>query len=219
MLDMASVKAVGFDLDECIYPSSPIINDRIRTGLASRILERNAHIGTISDARSLFEERYAVLHSGRKVLAEFGYSSAEASILADEAISQAEILDVLNKDERVANMIQDISGRFVTYLLTSSPERSALKKLEVLGINPDCFKYKGYSDTPGIGSKQSGEGFKKMIEITGIPASSHIYVGNSSKTDILPANNCGMQTIAVWSNVPEANLSINSIYALEEVLL
>ena len=219
MLNKEGIKAVGFDLDECIYPSSPEINNRIRDEVAARILERNKQLKDVQGARFYFEREYAKIGSGRKVLIAAGFEEREAGKIMDEAVSQADILDLISEDPTTARIIRKICENYLTYLLTSSPNDSARNKLRAVGINPVVFRYMICSDTCGGLSKQEGHAFQYALNQIGIPAANHVYIGNSAKSDIAPAKAAGMQTIAVWSKINEADVSIMHIHDLEATLL
>src|SRR3989344_8192920 len=98
MIDKKRIKIIGFDLDECLYPSSPEINDRIRKDISKRILERKTCLKNMKEARKQFENLYNRIGSGRKVLVELGFGKEESGRIMDVAISQAEILDLLKPD-------------------------------------------------------------------------------------------------------------------------
>ncbi|MDP3882370.1 MAG: HAD family hydrolase [Nanoarchaeota archaeon] len=220
MLNREAIRAVGFDLDECLYPSSPEINGRIRDQISSRILERHAELKDVKGARAYFEAQYLQLGSGRKVLIAAGYKPEEAGQMMDLAVSQADIIDLIKEDPKTAELIQRIEKSYpLTYLLTSSPGESAQNKLRAIGIDPDVFAYRICSDNCGGLSKQEGHAFRYALEKTGVPAENHVYIGNSTKSDILPARMAGMQTIGVWSNIPEADASVMHIHELEGLLL
>lgn len=219
MFQKELVRVVGFDLDECLYPSVPAINNRIRNKMSEGILARMPDLKSVEEARAFFERRYAELQSGRKVLLEVGYSPEEAGRIADEAVSQADILDLLKPDSKTADLVKRIGERYETALLTSSPREAAIKKLEAIGIKPIWFMYRMYGDTPGIGNKQDGQAFQYMLRLTKQNPDHHVYIGNSRKSDIIPARNARMQTIAVWSEIPEADLSLNHIHELETIFL
>jgi FMN phosphatase YigB (HAD superfamily) len=46
-----------------------------------------------------------------------------------------------------------------------------------------------------------------------------VYVGDGLNTDVIPAKNCGMMTVAVGSLISEADFSIDSIHEIEKLLL
>ncbi len=96
---------------------------------------------------------------------------------------------------------------------------SAQNKLRAIGINPDVFAYRICSNNCEGLSKQDGSAFRYASEKTGVPAENHVYIGNSTKSDIMPAKAVGMQTIGVWSDIPEADTSVMHIHDLKSLLL
>lgn len=219
MFDIKKVKVIGFDLDENLYPSNPAINNVIRTEIARGMLSQTSQFQNLKQAREYFDARYLELGSTRKVLAEIGISLEQSEIISDRAATQADIVSLLVPDPKTAEIVRRINEQYPTALITSSTEEMALKKLAAIGISTGHFSYKVYGDTPGAGSKTDGSAFRYLLRATGLPPENHVYIGNSKKADILPAKKVGMQTIAVWSEITEADLSIPNIHALEEVLL
>ena len=136
------------------------------------------------------------------------------------AVSQADIIDLIKEDNKTTELIQRIGKSYpFTYLLTSSPYESAQNKLRAIGINPDVFAYRICSNNCEGLSKQDGSAFRYASEKTGVPAENHVYIGNSTKSDIMPAKAVGMQTIGVWSDIPEADTSVMHIHDLKSLLL
>jgi len=219
MFEKELVKAVGFDLDECIYPSDPEINNLIRNYISSALLKKLS-FADLAEARAFFEKKYAELHSGSKVLVSVGYNINEANNITDGAAAQDGIIKLIKKDPNTSRIIRAISNQYEwTFLITSSPRNVADSKLMKIGINPLCFTYMIYGDDPGYGHKIDGTAFRQIISKTGLAPDEHVYIGNSRKADIEPAKNAGMRTIGVWSEIPEADLSIKHIHDLERVLL
>lgn len=216
---MQKVKAVGFDLDGTLYKSTPEMDDRIRVGFAW-IIARDYpdQFPSVEKAREYFEGRYSELQSGTAVLRELGYESETADQIRDSCLVNADTLDLLRTDRDLAALIHNIQHMYVTYLLTSSPRELGIQKLERLGIDSRFFEYAFYGDTFN-GSKSSGEAFKYVLSVVGFTPGKHIYIGDRRKSDILPAKKLGMGTIAVWSEIPEADFSVPTIYDIEDLLL
>lgn len=217
MIKKDLIRVVGLDLDGTQYQSTPETDLRVRTKIAEKLLDKNPDLKNIENARQFFEQRYAILHSGTKVLEEAGYQYS--SKVMDECLATANVIDLIKKDEKLAEIIERIHGEYLTFLLTASPEELARAKLSAIGINPASFDYKLYSDTPEAGNKNDGTAFKYLLNLTQILPEKHVYIGDRKSSDIIPAKNLGMKTIAVWSDIPEADLSIDHIYKLEEILL
>lgn len=217
MLEKEKVMAVGFDLDGTLFRSTPEMNDLVRNEMSRYILMKKPQLETIVNARKHFEERYKELQSGSKILKEVGYDNAHK--ITDQCIATADICHLIDPDSSLVDLLNNIRKRFFTYLITASPKEMALKKLGRLGIVPYVFNERVYNDTPGGSSKQDGSAFRYLLAQTNIPAENHVYIGDRARADILPPKSLGMQTIGVWSEIPEADLSIENIYCLRDVLL
>jgi len=223
MLEKDVIEAAGFDLDGTLYRSTPEMDDRIRTEFAKHILEIKPDLKSLEKARQFFESHYAELQSGKKVLTRAGYRNA--SEIGERCLVEADITDLLQKDPTLSTILKEIQDRYeFMYLITSSPQDLALKKLDALGINPEVFDHAVFSDTPRAGDKQTGSSFRYLLKVPGCPkAPNHVYVGDRLKSDITPAYNLRMQTIAITWNpdreIPQASLSIPHIHDVREHLL
>ena len=209
------IVAVGFDLDGTLYKTTPAMNNRVRTRIAEKILEKLPALESVEKSRNFFETHYKELSSGTRVLEEVGYENYRE--VMDECLATANIIDLIKPDMELNNILEDIHSGYITYLLTSSPEQLALKKLEKIGINPELFYVKTFSDTPYIGHKHDGTAFQYIIGATSISADDHVYIGDKLNSDILPAKKLGMRTVAVWSEIPEADYSIKNIHDIRRL--
>ena len=214
---LKGVEAVGFDLDGTLYQLTPEINDRVRNRIAERILERKPELQSVVEARKYFEERYKEVGSGTGALAESGYSNP--SLIMDQCLAEADVLDLINPDPTLKSTLEEISRRFTTYLITASPRELALQKLGRIGIDPNLFAYTSFSDSPGAGHKSEGTPFKRILKETNIPADRHLYIGDRLKSDVIPAKGLGMKIAAVWSEIPQADISIPHIHEIRGLLL
>ncbi len=211
------IVAVGFDLDGTLYKTTPAIDNRVRTRIAEKILERIPVLESVERSRYFFETHYKELSSGTRVLEEVGYENPRE--VMDECLATANIIDLIEPDWELNTILEDMKSVYFTYLITSSPELLALKKLEKIGINPELFYVKAFSDTPYIGYKHDGTAFRYVIGASLISAEDHVYIGDRLNSDILPAKKLEMRTVAVWSDIPEADYSIKSIHDIRRLLL
>jgi FMN phosphatase YigB (HAD superfamily) len=202
MLSIENIKAVGFDLDETLYPSNPDINKHIRNNLAKHI-QGKLGMATLTEAREYFETQYKQLASSNKILLNIGFSSEEATVIAEECTGDPSIAHWLTVDPFTVQILKEIRARYKTFLITSSTETSAIAKLHALGIDPDLFQIQLYGNQ--YGHKTEGHPFQHVCVLSKIvnmlKPHEHVYIGNSRKADILPAKLAGMQTIAVWSDI------------------
>ncbi len=212
-----NVRAAGFDLDQTLYPDSQEIQDRIRNKIAEQLLLVMPVLTDVRGAREYFEGRYRELQSGSRVLAEAGVR--DAGEVMDYCLTEANILDLIEPNPELSGIMSKLHKGYLVYLLTSSRKANALSKIERVGIDPDYFHFMFFGDTPGIGEKNNGDAFNYVINALGLLPRRHAYVGDRLKADILPAKNLGMKTIAAWSEIPEADISIPHINDIREVLL
>lgn len=213
-MKLKNIEAVGFDLDGTLYPNTREIDNRIRTLLAGKVLEKKPGLKDIGKARKFFDERYGALQSITKILKEVGYGN-EVSEIKNWCLVNANILDLIEPNQDLVEILRKMHDKYTTYLLTSSPEELSYSKLEKIGINPDTFHYSFFSD---IGSKSDGDAFDYVLYSIQIPAERHVYCGDEKIKDILPAKKRGMKTIAIGSKIPEADICIENINKIEEVL-
>jgi FMN phosphatase YigB (HAD superfamily) len=83
------------------------------------------------------------------------------------------------------------------------------KILKILQIDENWFTHiikAGMIQEP----KPSTEGFKKLLEMTKLPAEEILYVGDSVEKDIKPAKSLGIKTCLVWSKSSEADYSFEN---------
>lgn len=215
---MQGIRAVGFDLDGTLYKATSEINNRVRTEIAKRLLEKNSNLKDIYGARKFFEERYAILHSGTKILREAGYEND--SQIMDRCLAEADVLDLIEPNEELVVILNRLREKYEeVYLITSSPGNLSILKLEKIGIKPSIFNFRIYGDNIHSGSKKDGVAFNYVLSLSQFPASQHIYVGDRKNSDILPAKKLGMKTVAVWSEIPEADFYIENINEIGGLLL
>src|SRR3990170_2312167 len=69
----SSIKAVGFDLDNTLYPKDPNIDSRVKREVSKKILEKKPELICIEEAEEYCEKRYKKLKSRVKVLEEVGF--------------------------------------------------------------------------------------------------------------------------------------------------
>jgi putative hydrolase of the HAD superfamily len=91
-------------------------------------------------------------------------------------------------------------------LFTNSKPGSVSEKLKVINIDEGWFTYIINGDDVQE-RKPALDGFKLMVQKSGLPAVSLLFVGDRVDVDIKPAKAVGMQTCLVWSSSEEADYS------------
>lgn len=91
-------------------------------------------------------------------------------------------------------------------LFTNAKLENTLRTLEVINIDSNWFTHVISGDDIKA-RKPALDGFYRVIEKSGIPPKSILYVGDRVDVDILPANQLGLQTCLVYGQSSEANYS------------
>jgi len=215
---ISDLEVIGYDLDGTCYPSSPKINDRIRTRLAEIMLEERPSIETVPKARTIFEKAYERLKVSVKVFRELGYDNPED--IVNRALATADVLDLIEPNLNLVRMLKRIDKNYTQFLLTSRPKASALAIVEKLGIDPKIFRYSFFSDDSADFVKVDGTAYGNVLRTMGYEdGKKFMYVGDKAPVDVIPAKKYGMTTVLV-SNKPnsEADYVIKKIEDLEKLL-
>ncbi len=207
---------VGFDLDGTLYKNTPEIDNRVRMQIAHKLLNKCVSLDNINSARDFFEKRYAEIQSGTGVLREVGYEDASATM--DDCLANADVVNLIEFNPELNEILRGVNSQYVTYILTSSPMNLSLSKLEKIGI-ADIFDFMFFGDNPIGLSKSKGTAFDYAINQIGFSGEDYIYIGDRLNSDILPAKNKGMSTVAVWKNISEADYYIENIKDIGELIL
>lgn len=188
------MKAIGFDLDQTLYPKSQEIDEAIQEYIFVRIAEhRNC---SKEEGKRLFQSEYPKV-SGRQALVNLGVPGA-ADII-QEALERADIAKFLRPDPNVLSLLKEVRGKFAhTALITGSHESNAKRKLEKLGIPLDLFDCLIFADV----SKREGGAFLKWMadarrkDSSLVPAD-FLYVGDRPVSDVDPVLKLGMNAVLV----------------------
>ena len=119
------IEAVGFDLDGTLYKSTDEMNDSVRILMAEELLRHNPLLSDVETARDFFEERYAVLESGKGVLREAGI--LENRCVTSHPSVQTDMRGISYQDERVV-----VDGHIVTSKSPGTAMEFSLKLVEIL---------------------------------------------------------------------------------------
>ena len=212
---LKNIRAIGFDLDNTLYESTPEIQRKIRIRIYEKLSDYFKI--TFGNAMILFEREYKKLLLGSKAIismAEFLETSAPNKDIVQDAIEESDILDLIEENSELNKMLKLLSKMKKIYLLTGSRRNLSLKKLEKLRIEKDVFK-KIYTDEDG--SKSSGEMYKKWMSDTGFFPEEHLYVGDNKKQDVDAPKKLGIKTCFL-GDYQNADFCIDNILELEEVL-
>lgn len=211
------IKSIGFDLDNTLYQNNPKIDERIRIEIARRVLDFSPQLGNIEHAKNYLEELYRKTGSRTETLRILGFQNPGE--LVNDCMARANITDLIELDDKAANLIGKLSKKYNLFLITAAVENLALPRIKKIGIDPYFFSRRIFGDTALQHKKIDGSIFKYFLGESPYKSQEHVFIGDSLKGDILPAKSMGMKTIAVGSEFPEADFSVKNIYLLEDLLL
>jgi FMN phosphatase YigB (HAD superfamily) len=218
MIDIfRDIRAVGFDLDNTLYANDSRIDDLIRNEVSRVILERRPDLKTIQRVREVYDEVYEAEGSWTRILQ--GLNVEDPSGIMSGFISNPEILEYIERDDLLGGILERVDERYDCFLITNSPRDLSFQKLARIGIDPCMFGHISCGDDPGSTPKVDGHVFRTLLGRSRHLPGQHVYVGDGLNTDVIPAKNCGMMTVAVGSLISEADFSIDSIHEIEKLLL
>src|SRR3989338_1113389 len=211
------IKYVGFDLDNTLYPKNHNLDHLIRNEIVSYLLKNNHQLKNMEIARKFYDKEYQKIGSWTKILKDGGFSNPKN--LMYKFMSNKVILKYIKRDEKIAKILEKLVKKYKLFLITSSPRKIGIKKLENIGINIKHFCYIRFGDDSKATSKIDGKVFKNFLKWSKHSSKNHVYIGDQLRGDILPAKSLGMKTISVGTRIPEADYSVEKIYEIEDLLL
>ena len=204
------IKAVGFDLDNTLYK----VNDRMDNLIRNYIITK-ASLILNRDVKEEFNNYFKEFQSGRRSLLALGIK--DAAELVQEALEKADISLELKPDKELVSLLNDLSKVYTLYLITSSAETEALKKLKALNIDFNLFSIKLYNDCKY--KREDTTVFPYVASLLELRVNELMFVGDREYVDILPANKLGVITAIVNAKSEHATYELERIYDLRRILL
>jgi len=220
MLVIENIKVIGFDLDQTLYPKSPEIDEEIQKYIYQQIAEKRSC--SIEEAKRLFKSYYPRL-TGSKALVELGFELERARNIVQEALESADIVRFLKPNPKIIKLLEELKEKYSLSLITSSPKKTAMDKLNKLNISIELFDFISCGEFPksdGIAYKNWFEYFKKKDPF--LKPENFLYVGDRKSSDVDIPLSLGMKAVLV--NVDKKDLKIdvpqfNSILEIRKILL
>jgi len=206
------IKAIGFDLDNTLYVSTPQIQGLIQHNIITMAAQ---HLNRDYDSvKTEYDRQFLITQSGSSSLKALGI--VEASELVQTALERTDIASALNRDDRLISMMDRLSSRYQLFLITGSSQDEASNKFKAIGLNPCVFDMKLYNDSKY--SRKDGAAFDYISQKLSVPLENMIFVGDREKVDIIPALNKGLYTAMVNGISKYASFNLDDIYSLEKIL-
>lgn len=209
------IRIIGLDLDGTLYPSTEEIQKRIRTTIYQKIATSCGI--SLPEAKDAFETSYAQSSSGSRAIEEIANTykkRIDGVNLIQDALQEADILDLIQPNEKVSKMLNNLGLEFNLDLITGSRRNLAREKLERLQIPRGSFKHIW---TKEDGHKSSGELYKTWLSEYNADPQTMLYVGDNKKQDIDSPKRLGIKTCYI-GQYAEADFQIKNILELEELV-
>ncbi|MEK6902293.1 MAG: HAD family hydrolase [archaeon] len=187
----SSVKIIGFDLDQTLYPKSPEIDEAIQEYIYTRISAQ--HGCSIDESRKMFYLHYPA-SSGSKTLELLGVPNARDVV--QEALERADIARFLQPSPQIVQLLNDIRTKYGSVsLLTGSDRPIAEKKLRALHIPLELFDLTLF----GTPSKSTGEAYVEWLNYfkqknKELQPNQFLYIGDRYSSDVEAPQKLGIQT-------------------------
>lgn len=208
-----SIKFLCFDVDGTLYRDVPAIWNAIQSDLYADIMEQKHWDKKRTEEE--FQNAYKKLGSSTKVLEYFGMDGQKffTSVFKDFDFSK-----YIFPDQSLLQLFKRLEKQYRVGLLSNGNRESVVKKLQAVGLVATLFN--PFLTTYEFGAlKPDPAPFLKVIEDARVKPDESVYIGDKEETDILGAKGVGMHTIFVWGKSEEADLSIETIYDLENLFL
>ncbi len=222
-MSLKNICVVGFDLDGTLYPTTSKIQQRVRGKIYEKLaFAFNINIGK---AENLFEENYngnfPWSYSGSRTIEELArrYNKIlNGSNIVQESLEQADILDLINPNQKLNEMLERLSNEYGLDLITSSAYKSAYNKLKKIGISYSLFN--NLWAEKKFGNKTDSTIYKNWLSVREISGNQALYVGDNKKQDIKSPNSLGIKTCLVSEDKTDsiADFNIKDILDLEKLL-
>ncbi|HLC85082.1 MAG TPA: HAD family hydrolase [Candidatus Nanoarchaeia archaeon] len=205
---------IGFDLDQTLYPKSPLIDEAIQSYIYGVIAKRKQI--PLDEARKLFLAQYPTI-SGRKTLLLLGFDDAEQII--QESLERAEIEPFLKPDPEVLDLLCELQQTYGGLtLITGSSAEIARRKLSKLGLPVSLFSVM----ITGEVSKSDGTAFRiwmaqEQAKNPALNASDFLYVGDRPSTDVEIPASLGMRSVLVNVKKIDVALKVPQLGSLLEL--
>ena len=209
------IKAIGFDLDQTLYPKSPEIDAAIQQYIYERIAEHKDC--SVAEGKNLFQTHYPKM-SGRETLKVLGLPNP-ADII-QEALERADIAKFLKPDSKVIAFLEEVSSNFRhVALITGSHEANAKQKLAKLGIPLSSFTCLIFGDQF---SKRDGAAYKQWLDGVRdddpkIKPSEFLYVGDRPVSDVDPVLALGMKAVLVNVKKKDDSVKVEQFPSLLDI--
>jgi FMN phosphatase YigB (HAD superfamily) len=209
-----TIRVIGFDLDQTLYPKSPEIDSAIQQYIYLKIAEYKKY--SLDEAELAFKNLYKNGSglSGSKSLMALGIPGAQDII--QNALERAPIAQFLKPNKETARLIEMAKKIYEGVdLITSSNTKNMEQKLRKLAISPDIFSHVLTADH---GSKSDTSIYTKwFLYYKHLKPEQFLYIGDRPFSDYEIPNKMGIKTILIYVTAPDPNIDCPQLSSFEEI--
>lgn len=208
------IRVVGFDLDQTLYPKSPLVDEKIQSYLYRKISEHTDV--SLAEGERLFKERYrdGAGMSGRVTLEDLGLPNA--SDLVQEALENADLASVLVPDPETNLFLTELRSAYEGMdLITGSNLEQTRKKLAALGLGIETFSH---VLTENDARKTTGDSYRLWLSLyPHLEPHQFLYVGDRARSDHEVPAALGIRTCLVYVPSPDATVTALQLASLRDL--
>lgn len=212
--DFSDIKVIGFDLDQTLYPKSPLIDEAIQIYIYHKIAEQRGC--SLDEASTLFNDLYQHGRglSGSKSLKALGIEGGGE--IVQEALENAGIASFLKHDPATADLITRLGERYRSVdVLTGSNAKNAGIKMAKLDLPAALF---GRIITSDDHAKSNGDAYKHWMEYyPDLGPSNFLYVGDRVRSDYEVPRGLGISSILLYVTEQDDALECLQLGTLQEL--
>lgn len=208
---LKDIKVLVWDVDGTLYQEIPEVKKEIHKKVIQAIVKAKSI--AIKQAKELHYQLYKQYKSNTSVLLQLGVD--KDYVLSGDWYSRVQ-LKYLEKDNELIKIFQELKS-FKHIISTNSEKIVALKKLEILGINPTLFEKIFTNKDFGVKVKPNPYAFKLVLELTKLKPQQHLFIGDSEEKEMIPAQKVGMHTCLVWGKSKAADISLPTVYDISKL--
>jgi FMN phosphatase YigB (HAD superfamily) len=212
--DTSSIRVIGFDLDQTLYPKSPEVDEAIQKYIYEKIAEHRSC--SLEEARNLFREQYQEGKglSGSKSLEALGVPNARE--IVQEALERADIASTLVADPRTLELLTYLKSKYKNIdIVTGSNSPITLKKLEKLNLSTALFNH---LITDSDAAKSDGEAYRLWLsKYPNLTPTNFLYIGDRVSSDYEIPKTLGIKSVLVNLSKKDEMLPVLQLSSLLEL--
>lgn len=211
------IKVIIWDFDNTLYKSIPDLKKDFDAAVINSLIALTGW--EAEKAETEFNRLHpSVYASDTMTIASLG--NVTVPVAAVELEKHFDRTKYLRYDGKLVDLFTKLveSHKFSQYILTNGLVEYTSRGIQKLGVNPGIFQKIVTSEITGV-NKPDPKAFQYILDLTGLPSTSHLMIGDRDSVDLATAKTLGMKTCLVWGQSSIADISLQTVYEVEKILL